>query len=126
MKDFDDWNNKKKDINFSQKRVIPKKGEIWFCNFGVNMGFEIDGKGIDFERPGLVLCSFFENGALVVPLTSKKKKSKFNFCIGERGFVNLTQIKYVDTKRFKRKIGEVDNALLRLIKERFIKIFFSY
>lgn len=29
--------------------------EVWWCAIGVNVGYEIDGKGKDFARPVLVL-----------------------------------------------------------------------
>jgi hypothetical protein len=44
QKEFDNWNNQKKDIH--EKENIPyfHDREIWYASFGVNIGVEQDGK----------------------------------------------------------------------------------
>jgi hypothetical protein len=32
------------------------KREIWWCSLGVNVGFEQDGTGTNYDRPVLVIC----------------------------------------------------------------------
>lgn len=120
IKDFDKWNDSKKRIEIRINRPAPRVGEIWICDFGLNVGFEIDGKE-DFKRPALILV-VFAGGAIVLPLTSKFKNKKFNFDLGKRGPVNLTQIRFMDAKRFHRTIDLIDQDVLCKVKEKIIDI----
>jgi hypothetical protein len=45
-KDFDGWNEKKKDTN---EKIGPfcHERELWWCTLGVNIGFEQDGSDIE-------------------------------------------------------------------------------
>lgn len=56
-KDFDYWNNTKKQINEIQNTRFHKPREIWWCYLGVNVGHEQDG-GIDFRRPVVILNTY--------------------------------------------------------------------
>jgi mRNA-degrading endonuclease toxin of MazEF toxin-antitoxin module len=124
FKDFDSWNENKKQIETRINRPSPRLGEIWICDFGLNIGFEIDGKE-DFKRPALVI-SVFTGGAIILPLTSKFKNKKFNFNLGKRGPVNLTQVRFMDAKRFHRKIDLIDQDILLKVKDRLIDILKSF
>ena len=53
-KDFDKWNENKKSVNNSSKNKLYRSREIWWCTLGVNIGFEQDGTGDNYERPVLV------------------------------------------------------------------------
>ena len=44
MKNFDDWNKIKKDIEKSKIDKVFHTQEIWWCSIGINIGFEEDGK----------------------------------------------------------------------------------
>jgi len=124
VKDFDSWNENKKQIEIRINRPVPRLGEIWICDFGLNIGFEIDGKE-DFKRPALII-SVFTGGAIILPLTSKFKNKKFNFNLGKRGPVNLTQVRFMDAKRFHRKIDLIDQDILLKVKDRLINILKSF
>jgi hypothetical protein len=53
---YDDWNEEKEYAQFAKKpNQNFRAGEIWWVEVGVNLGFEIDGKHENFERPVLIL-----------------------------------------------------------------------
>ncbi len=73
IKKFDDWNIIKKKIENENRNVTLRKGEIRWASIGVNVGAEMDGKGVGFTRPVLVLRVIGSLLALVVPLSTKIK-----------------------------------------------------
>jgi len=114
--DFDSWNEVKKRISAEgMSRVtcaFPKKGEVWMCVLGKNIGFEQDGAGETFSRPVLVVKKFNNQMAWAVPLSTKQKNIDFyyNFtdCEGRDVSVILAQIRLLSTRRFKRKLYELE------------------
>lgn len=72
-KDFDSWNNLKKNIN-NRDLIYTSEREVWFCSVGLNVGSEQDGKNENYERPVLVIKKVTLNTFIGVPLTSNKKK----------------------------------------------------
>lgn len=44
QKDFDSWNEQKKQLENTQKTVLFKEREIWWTSIGVNIGNESCGK----------------------------------------------------------------------------------
>lgn len=119
MKNFDQWNNLKKEIHVENKKY--HEGDIWWCNLGQNIGDEQNGTGDFFDRPILIIKGFNKRVCLVVPLTTKEKHNKFFFCIGniqnKNNFVILSQIKLIDTKRLINQIGFIQKNRLDEIKK---------
>ena len=76
-KDFDNWDRKKKVINEETPALFYHQREIWWCSLGINVGFEIDGTGDNFDRPILVLKGFNKNTFLGLALTGRKKEGKY-------------------------------------------------
>ena len=113
MKNFDDWNILKKNIN--EREINPDlffhEREVWWCSLGINIGSEADGKNEIFERPVLIIKKFNSEMVWAVSLTSKEKVGKHYLKVkhnkGE-SYVNLSQLKTVSTKRFQRKIGMIN------------------
>lgn len=93
MKDFDKWNEIKKKIN--QK----------------------------YLRPALVLLSFGKGGGIVLPLTTSNKNSKFLFKITKKSSVNLSQVRYFDSRRFYKKMGYLNKVKFNKIITLFVKLF---
>ena len=58
MKNFDEWNVNKKEIDSREIRVNFSERDVWFIEMGINVGFEQDGKGEDYLRPVLILKKF--------------------------------------------------------------------
>ena len=119
MKNFDDWNNLKKNID-GGKRKLYKARDIWWCSLGTNVGFEQDGTGKDYERPVVVLRGFSKDVCLVVPLTTSAKKNKYHVVLGEVGGKSaaaiISQVRLVDVRRFIDKIGMLDKEKFEEMK----------
>lgn len=126
FKDYKHWNNLKQHIhNYSENKVHFHEREIWYCHIGENVGFEQDGKGIEFLRPVLIIRKFNNEIFWAVPLTSKIKKSKFYYNIKIKNTSEssaiLSQLKLIDSKRMSHKIGVLPkdefNNLTKKLKE---------
>jgi len=121
LKDFDVWNNRKKNIHKNGLGKLYSAREVWWCSLGINIGFEQDGTGKDNERPVLVMKGFSRQVCLIVPLTTSTKKNPYHVAIGKvdgkNAFAIISQIRLVDTKRLINKIGFVDKNLFDKIRK---------
>jgi mRNA interferase MazF len=119
MKNFDEWGTLKKNINDNYKNKWTSERDVWWCNLGLNIGFEQNGDGVEYSRPVLILKVFNKDVSLIVPLTTSQKANKYHFDLGiidnKKSFVILSQIKLIDTKRLEEKICKID-------KDRFLEI----
>jgi mRNA interferase MazF len=126
MKDFDTWNSQKKIIHNSGENKFYHPRDIWWCRLGLNVGYEQDGKDIDFERPVLILKAFGKI-CLIVPLTTSPQKHIYRIPIGlidgQEATAVLSQIKVIDTKRFSEKIEVLDKEIFTNIQKH-IRSFF--
>ena len=95
-KDFQKWHSQKRHIENERPRVFFKEREIWFCHLGENVGFEQDGRGDEFLRPIVVL-------------------KKFN---NEKSVAILSQIRLVDAKRLKYKMGDMKVEYFKVLKNK--------
>ena len=66
VKNFDDWNKKKKQLDSTSPKVYFHEREAWWCSLGINIGFEQDGKSDKFSRPVVILKTYSINAALVI------------------------------------------------------------
>ena len=128
-KDFDNWNKNKKIINKQSFVDFYHKREIWWCTLGVNIGFEQDGTGKNFDRPVIIIKGFSKNVFICLPLTGKKKNGKYYFYLGKingrESTALLSQIRLVDTKRLIKKIGMLDQKLFDKLKTTLQKVIFN-
>ena len=113
-KDFQKWHNQKRYIEHERPRVFFKEREIWLCHVGENIGFEQDGRGEGFLRPVIVLKKFNKEVLWGVPLTRTDKKNQYYFPFSFNGkepsAAILSQIRLVDAKRLKYKMGDMSDA----------------
>ena len=58
VKEIKNWLELKIKIWPEKKEIIFKRGEIWWCSLGFNVGEEIFGKGNKFTRPVLIFKKF--------------------------------------------------------------------
>ena len=117
-KNFDHWNKVKKQIDSDQKPPFFNEREIWWCSIGINVGFEVFGKGESYARPVLIIKKFSPFTFLGVPMTSNSKQAPYRYPFdfaGENGSLLLDQVRVMDYKRLSSKIGEVG-------KKRFSKV----
>jgi mRNA-degrading endonuclease toxin of MazEF toxin-antitoxin module len=107
IKEFDLWNEKKKEIEQSNVERLCREREVWWCSLGVNIGSEQDGKNELFERPVLVLKRYNTDLILVLPITSAEKDNMYYVKIKSvmSSSVILSQIRSIDSKRLLRKVG---------------------
>jgi mRNA interferase MazF len=120
-KDFDGWNEKKKQASERDKAPFCHEREIWWCALGVNIGFEQDGSGNEYRRPILVLRGLSAETCLAIPLTASAKRHPLRPFIGKvenkDAHALLSQMRVIDTKRLVRKIGYLDKAIFEDIRK---------
>lgn len=129
VKDFDNWNIQKKQINDTDPRVFFHSREVWWCTLGINVGFEQDGKNQQYSRPVVILKTYSTNAALVVPLTSKDKKGTYYFDIGKINNRDakavLSQIRFIDKRRLIKKFDVVNKEIFEKLQSAIIQINFT-
>ena len=110
MKNFDPWNEKKKEIDEKIIVIGAHEREIWWASLGLNVGVEANGKHEEFERPILIIKKFNKEMMWIIPLTSQVKSSLFyqEFYFQDRvHYAALSQIRTISTKRLLRKSGTI-------------------
>lgn len=122
-KDFSNWNELK--IKLDQKQNIPtfKQREIWWCNLGLNVGHEENGKNKDYSRPILILRKFNNHIFFGIPLTTQIKEKHYyhriNFKNKEQ-CVMISQLRLFDSRRLVNKMGDLSwnqfNEIRELLK----------
>lgn len=120
-KDFDGWNEQKKQINHRKDIPLYRERDIRWCRLGTNVGFEQDGSGNERSRPVLVLKGFSRAVCLVVPLTTSEKKNPFHIALGEvanrRAAAIISQLRLVDTRRLDQKLAVLDKNTFAGVKK---------
>jgi mRNA-degrading endonuclease toxin of MazEF toxin-antitoxin module len=120
-KDFDKWNNIKKELENNQEKFFFKEGEIWWMSVGVNISVESCGKGDIFRRPVLVLRKLSGNSFVGLPLSSKEKIGTWFTDItinDQRRSVLLYQIRMFSTNRFESRMATLDENDFKKVKEK--------
>lgn len=113
QKDFDKWNQKKKEIHNQVESILYNQREVWWCSLGVNIGVETDGKNDLFARPVIVFRKFNRDMLWALPLTSRPKPNKpfyFHFHLhSEDRVAILSQLRLVSSKRLIRRLGKISH-----------------
>ena len=130
-KDFDRWNEHKKALDANAPRVYVHERELWFVHLGTNVGFEQDGRGDESLRPVLVLRKFNNEVVWALPLTRRNKPSSayyvsFDYTVFPEvanaplrsSVAILSQLRLLDIKRFRYKIGTVPTDTFEVMKEK--------
>ena len=120
-KDFDSWNIKKKDVDARETGPFFKESEVWWCSLGVNVGFEQDGNGFDYDRPVVIVRAFSRSVCLVVPLTTSTKENQYHVSVGvideKNASAIISQIRLVDTRRLINRIAVIDDEIFEIIRK---------
>jgi mRNA interferase MazF len=121
MKDFDGWNERKKNLDSKALQRLYKERDIWWCSLGLNVGREHNGTSANFLRPILIIKGLSKNICLIAPITTSKKshfyRISLGFVTGVESKVVLSQIRVIDTKRLVEKINTLDKANFETIKK---------
>lgn len=127
-KDFDSWNEKQKIIDLKEDRLYFKDGEIWWVHLGMNIGNESNGKTNQYLRPAIILKKYNMYSFLAIPLTTSPIRNNYRVSIGKilnkEASTNLSQLRYLDSKRLAKKICTMDRCKFSEIKEKVSEINF--
>lgn len=121
QKDFDKWNDIKKELDKKDSRFFFKEGEIWWMSVGLNIAKESCGKGEIFRRPVLVLRKLSSDMFIGLPLSSKEKTGTWfaDITVGDdRRTVLLYQIRTFSTNRFESRLTTLDDNDFKKVKEK--------
>ena len=120
-KDFNKWNKQKKHRNDNIQAPQFEEGDVWYCAFGANVGFEQDGVGNLFLRPVAIVRKYNDSTFLGVPLSRTDKDGgyfyQFDFQDG-RSTAILSQMKLMDAKRLEVIVGSLSKSRLEEIRKR--------
>ena len=120
-KDFDTWNNKKKELESKDVDLLFKTGDIWWCSVGVNVKEESCGKGETFRRPVLIIRKLSRKSFIGIPLSTQKKVGTW-FCdisiLEETQYVLLYQIRMFSVSRLQRRLTTLDDKDFYRVKEK--------
>lgn len=114
------WAKIAKEVEKRDRPEMLKAGVVYWCNYSVNIGSELVGKGEGFSRPILVLALLNERLALVVPLTSQPRVGANYIEVminGRLEYLVLTQMRAMDSRRVTRFIDELDMETFNGIKK---------
>jgi len=111
VKKFNEWNELKKQIDERENIVQFKEREIYWARIGENIGFEQNGKGLEFSRPVLVVKKLNKQLFFGVPLSTTLRKGtyfyEFQFLELQKSSALLVQAKVFDIKRVDTKLGMI-------------------
>lgn len=119
-KDFDRWNNNKKNLDSRTQVLGYRAGEVWWCSIGVNIGSEQHSQTEDFSRPVLIVRRFNATLFLGIPLTTKIKKEDYRFNFTLEGVENdalILQIRTFDSRRLVRRLRTMEKPLFENLLE---------
>jgi len=108
-------------VESKQKMVQQKVGkfyharDVWWCSLGVNVSYEHDGEGLQFERPILILRGLGKGTCLAIPLTTSDSKHPMRVPVGnidgKPASAVISQIRVIDTRRLINKICYLDEVV---------------
>lgn len=130
MKNFNEWNDIKKNIEKQNRNFYVKPREVVWIHLGVNVGDEENGKGDNFQRPVVVLKVFNKNIFFGIPLSTKiKDGNKYYFRVFltdknrdpkenklEERSAMLTHVRLYDTKRIISHLGFIEKESFEKLK----------
>ncbi len=108
QKDYDKWNDKKKEINRLSNTPFFNERDVWWCSLGINIDVEMDGKNALYERPVLILKKINQQSAWILPISSTIKENSYIYVLkSQLSSVSISQLKSISSKRLLRKEGRI-------------------
>lgn len=121
-KDFSKWNKKQSQLDAKKERLYFRVGEVWWTHIGENIGVEANGKSEEYLRPVIILKKFNKYSFISVPLTTSPIRNKYRISIGKilgkEAAVNISQVRYLDSKRLAKKICPLETGLFLDVKKK--------
>jgi len=127
MKQFDKWNEVKKETDKAQMHFKIKPREIFWVKIGQNIGHEEFGKGKEFVRPVIMIRQLTSDLFIGVPTTTSKKENNdyfhnINYLNHKKDKVHsvamLLQFRTYSKKRLLSKMGTVNKNEFNVIVEK--------
>jgi len=88
---------------------------------------EQDGKGKSFTRPVLIIRGFSKTTCMVVPLSTAETVNQYRITAGivegRKATALISQVRTIDTKRLRRKVGLLDVETYETIKKAVRELF---
>lgn len=120
-KDFDNWTREKRRIHHDETDKLYHEREVWWCALGINIGYEQDGTGTDYQRPVLILKGLSASTCYIAPLTTSAKQHRYRIPVGtvdgREAKALISQIRLIDTKRLVNKVGYIEPAVFAAIRK---------
>lgn len=118
--EFDAWSKLKRRLDKRSTFIGFKEREVWWAYVGRNIGYEENGKGIEFIRPVLVVRVFNRRLCWVIPLTSVMRKGAYYFSVSHTNRTSvalLAQLRALDSRRFIRRTGKISISDYQKLRE---------
>lgn len=126
MNEFNEWNEVKKQIEKENILVGFKTRDIFNIKMGQNIGFEKNGKGLNFVRPVLIYKKLTKDMFIGIPLTTTQRDGsfffKFEFIENKISTAILIQSRLFSNKRLLNKIGVIDQNDYENLKKKHLKL----
>jgi hypothetical protein len=116
-KDFDRWNELKKQVNAAEALPLYHAREIWWAHLGVNVvrdGAVLRAPGLDYQGPQPVRLS-----GCAAHHFQKRDRLYITAGVveGKRAAAIVSQIRLIDTRRLINKVGTLERALFDPIRK---------
>ena len=125
-KDFEGWSALKQKLDAIKHPPLFNEREIWWCSIGMNIGYEVYGKGRLFTRPVLVVRKQSINTFIGIPMSTrvKQRADYYPLVFKERQVTLLLgEIRKFDSRRLADKMGKIGEEKFDAIKAEIIKSF---
>ncbi len=127
IKRFLEWIGLKEKLDsIIHKAPYVSEGEIWWASIGENVGAEINGKSLDFSRPIVIFRKLAHGFYFVVPLTTQIRNGSWYVNFMEKDKLVcacLHQVRTIDYRRLRNRLGELDMDDFEKIKIGFRKLY---
>jgi mRNA interferase MazF len=127
MKDFETWNRLKQKIDADDALPTFKEREVRWCSIGMNIGFEIYGKGDDYWRPVLIPEKHNRHTFFGIPFgSSMREQNPYHLPLvirGREGGLILSQGRTLSSKRLSNIITTLSEEKFREVRAAFAALF---
>lgn len=126
QKDFDGWNQLKQRLDKITTPPFFNEREIWWCSIGVNVGYEVYGKGTLFTRPVLIIKKHSASTFLGIPMSTKLKDRHDYYPLtfnGKNVSLMLGEMRNFDSRRLADKMGKLGENKCKEVREALFKNF---